>query len=1110
MNPPSRAGEATPGYYMLRVFNDAGMPSLARIVRIGVADPLATPGAPTLASPGPQAGALGVAQSLQRVASAANAASLVYSATGMPPGLRLDALSGLITGTPSAPGSYDVVVSASDRVNSSSAGFVWAVNGATALSLTLAATPGATLAGSAASFAAAASGLGVAHSWTFGDGSAATPWSSLSSITKVYDQPGTYAVTLNVRDQSGATVSHNFIQTVYLGHGTKLPAVSTNVLYETPHFGRPRLWVVNADNDSITGFDTITHAHRGEVSVGAGPRAIAAAGNDLLWLTNKHDASLSIVDPAARSVVRTLMLPRASQPFGLAIAPTAPQTFVVLEASGELLRFDTSSFTQTGRLALGPSVRHVSMAGDGSAVYVSRFITPPLPGEGTAALAMPVERGGEVLEVDAAAMTLTRTIVLAPSSRPDAGNQGSGVPNYLGPVSISPDGTQAYVPGKQDNIGRGQMRNGAALDFQNTVRAVSSRVVLAGPGAGSEDQPRRIDHDNAGLASAAAYDQRGVLLFVALETSREVAVLYAHSGAQLTRFDVGRAPQGLALSADGYTLYVNNFIDRTVGVFDLRPLLTEGLSLVKPLATLQAVATERLAPQVLQGKQLFYDARDPRLERDRYLSCATCHQDGGHDGRVWDMTQAGEGLRNTINLRGRAGAQGRLHWSGNFDEVQDFEGQIRSLAGGTGLLSDAQFTAGTRSQPLGEPKARLSAELDALAAYVGSLNAVAPSPWRQADSSLSAEAAAGRLVVADRCASCHAGSAFSDSGDAVLHDVGTHNLASGQRLGLQLAGIDTPTLRDAWATAPYLHNGSAATLAQAITAHRGLSLNAADLTNVVAYTQQIGGEQASAPASTANLVLRAKATLLDKIGALYEVRVNGSVVGAGQLDAQAWVDLFFDVARLVANTVVEVVFKNDAASASEDRNLAVQSITLNAAATLAAAGPGVVIAPGAGAQAFNGVGVLPAASTGGWLPWDAALRLTVPDLGGASEVTVRGAASLAGGVGAQMELRINGVLVGGRMVTSPVVADIVFATPSVMAGDRIDLVFTNDLMLNGKDRNLFIESVTVRGVLIPATAAGVVIDPGAGAQAFDDVGVIAAATYGGWVPWNGALRLVAR
>lgn len=50
------------------------------------------------------------------------------------------------------------------------------------------------------------------------------------------------------------------------------------------------------------------------------------------------------------------------------------------------------------------------------------------------------------------------------------------------------------------------------------------------------------------------------------------------------------------------------------------------------------------------------------------------------------------------------------------DEVQDFEGQIRRLAGGTGLMNDADFAAGTRWQPMGTPKACVSADLDALAA----------------------------------------------------------------------------------------------------------------------------------------------------------------------------------------------------------------------------------------------------------------------------------------------------------------------------------------------------------------------------------------------------------
>jgi len=749
-----------------------------------------------------------------------------------------------------------VVVAASDGSRSHSASFVWTVEAKAPLALTLLPTPGASLVGSSASFAAGATGQGVQYSWNSGDGSADSPWSSQAYVNKIYTKPGTYVVTLKVRDATGAQLSRSFIQTVYLGHTTKTPGVSSNLLFQTPHYGRPWLWVVNQDNDSVSMFDSATNQRVAELAVESGPRAIAATEDDMLWVTNKLAASISIIDPYKRSVVRRIALPRASQPHGVAISPLAPQAFVALEATGELLRFDTTSFAQTGQLALGGQVRHVSVSGDGKTVYLTRFITPALPGEGTPSVATPADRGGEVLEVDAASMTLRRTIVLAHSNRADAETQGSGIPNYLGAVAISPDATQAYVPSKQDNIQRGSLRNGLPLDFQNTVRAISSRIALTGAAAGTELLASRVDHDNASLASAAVFDQRGVYLFVALETSREVAVLDAHSGAQLMRFDVGRAPQGLALSTDGYTLYVNNFMDRTVGVHDLRPLLVEGLASVPTVATLQAVATERLAPQVLLGKQLFYDARDTRLARDRYMSCASCHADGGHDGRVWDLSAQGEGLRNTISLRGRGGAPGKLHWSGNFDEVHDFEAQIRGLAQGTGLMADAQFNAGSRSQPLGDAKAGASSDLDALAAYVASLNSFEPTPNRQADGSLTALALAGRTVFAAQCASCHSGADYSDSASGKLHNIGTLKASSGFRLGATLAGIDTPTLRDVWATAPYLHDGSAASVEAAVASHNGLNLSSTDLASVGAFVRQIGSEEGATAPPVVNPVLQ--------------------------------------------------------------------------------------------------------------------------------------------------------------------------------------------------------------------------------------------------------------
>ncbi len=805
--------------------------------------------APLITTPAAQSGTQGQAASLALQAGDPDGDVLTFSATGLPPGLAIGSGNGVISGTATTSGNYGVSVTVQDsRGASASASFAWTVLAAPTVINPVQAPPAAT--GSDVAFIASASGSLLEYAWEFGDGSPVTPFSTSPSITHRYANPGLYTVTLSVRASDGHVTLLRFVQAITSAATAAAPVASSNIVLEARSGANARLWVVNPDNDTVSVFDAVSNAKQAEIAVGAAPRTLAV-GSGSVWVANRDGASLSVISTTTLAVTQTVPMPRASMPYGVAISPADGSAWVALEATGQLLRLDPSG-TVTGTLAVGPNPRQVSISGDGARVLVSRFITPALPGEATAAV-QTEGRGGEVVVVNAGTLALQTTAVLAHSDKADNTLQGRGVPNYLGAAVISPDGTSAWVPSKQDNIKRGTLRDASNLDFQNTVRAISSRIDLA---TLSEDHAARVDHDNSSVASAATFHPSGAYLFVALETSRQVAVMDAYGKREVMRFDAGRTPQGVAISADGLKLFVSNFMDRNVTVHDLTRLVRFGEFIVTTTSTLPSVAGERLTAQVLQGKRLFYDARDPRLARDSYMSCATCHRDGGSDGRVWDLTGLGEGLRNTIALRGRAGmGHGPLHWSSNFDEVQDFEGQIRALAQGTGLMTDAQYNTGTRSQPLGNAKAGVSADLDALAAYVASLNTFEPSPRRNADGTLTADAVAGRSVFAAQCATCHSGSAFTNSVPNGLQNVGTLKASSGMRLGGTLTGIDPPTLRDAWQTAPYLHDGSAATIGAAIAAHNNVALDATQLAQVTAFVAQIGSEE-PAVASTASGGLR--------------------------------------------------------------------------------------------------------------------------------------------------------------------------------------------------------------------------------------------------------------
>lgn len=250
----------------------------------------------------------------------------------------------------------------------------------------------------------------------------------------------------------------------------------------------------------------------------------------------------------------------------------------------------------------------------------------------------------------------------------------------------------------------------------------------------------------------------------------------------------GKGPTGLALSPDGERLYVANYYAGTVGVLGT----TEG----KLLGTI-ALGDQPRPDAARRGEIYFHDAT--RCYQ-RWHSCASCHPDGGRvDGLPWDFMRDGiDNGKDVVSLV-------NMHHTPPHNRLATRATPRECVR--TGVVGSHQI-------------APEEADVDDLLAYVESLRAE-PNP----NLSQFAEAAKrGKRVFEGKaeCATCHPGPYFTDQKS---YDVGISSPNEPQ------AQYDTPSLIEAYRTAPYYHDGRAATLKEALTKHdsKGLHGNLQDL-----------------------------------------------------------------------------------------------------------------------------------------------------------------------------------------------------------------------------------------------------------------------------------------
>lgn len=532
-----------------------------------------------------------------------------------------------------------------------------------------------------------------------------------------------------------------------------------------------RLLTANQTAGTVSLVDTQAGRVLAEVATGDKPAGVAFAKDGRRGVvTHWYGYDLAILEVGADTLKVVGRVEVGPEPRGVVIDDDGKTAYVAVGVSNEVVRVDLETRAVTGRLAVGREPRGLALSPDGTHLLVGNARAQSLSliavGSWLVERTLPIQ-GDNIRQVTFSGDGQTGyTVNLRNKGFATTRNNidlGWVVGQCLTRVGI--DGAEPFSTLTLDTRGK------AAADVYGVAAARDGRYLAVSCGGTHEIMIFRTDLKPITWRSGSSRD----LIDPAL----------LKTDGRYRRLTVGGRPTELAFAADGKTLYVANYLDDSIQVVD-----AESAKLIR---TIPLGGPKELS-LVRRGEILFHAAE---RSFNQWYSCSTCHPDGHTNGLDFDTLNDGRQDLSTAHLRSRKKVP-TLRRVGQ-TAPWTWHGWQKSL-------EDSTIESFTKSMQGEKPTAD---EVKALVAFLNTLE-FPRNPHRNADGSLSPEAQRGEALFHSSktaCSKCHSGPELTDG---KIHIVGLEERDDAYE------GFNPPSLRGVYDKDPYLHDGRAKSLRDAL------------------------------------------------------------------------------------------------------------------------------------------------------------------------------------------------------------------------------------------------------------------------------------------------------